>query len=249
MSQKVTKLQKYISQFNECMVGVIHYIGNIIPDSFFAQHRKEIETIFDEEPDEPIAYFLEFVYAVDKFRQGILDRDESVMMKESFEDTIDKGFNKGLVDKYDKNAKKTAAEELKKAYIKKIFSFKESWKIVTADQKHIIENIMITCVQICDKYVIAMDKINKSTELKEKGKKHHRKKKKSKKNIDFDDISTSSSGSSKGKNVRHKTIEEGDEDEELSVESGTSSRSSKSSRKKKKSVKKTSSRSTKKTTR
>jgi hypothetical protein len=192
------------------MSGVIIYIGNILPDSFFSQHLNEIQVIFKEEPNEPIAYFLEFVYAIDKFREGILRRDESVMMQESFEDSIDKTFKKGLINKYDKKGQNNPLSSVKQKYIKKIFDFKEAWKKIGMDQKKIVEDIMIMCVEICDKYVIIQNKINKE---KHGNTKHHHNHNnhhtnhnhsrhsddgaKIKKKINFDDISTSSSESSK----------------------------------------------------
>ena len=192
------KQEKNISNFNDCMLGVITYIGNILPGSFFSQHLGEIQIVFKQEPTEPIAYFLEFIYAVDKFREGILNRDENVMMHETFEDTFDKTLSKGLIGKFDKKCENNPLDDVKKKYIKKIFDFKESWKYIKNEQKKIVQDIMITCVKICNKYVILQDKINKGANHNEPKKK--KKPVKNKKKPSFDDISTSSlssSGSSK----------------------------------------------------
>jgi hypothetical protein len=196
MDKKKEKLKKHISNFNECLQGVIVYLGNILQDSFFAQHRKEIQCIFVQEPDEPIAYFLEFVYAIDKYRINILNRNEEFMINESFEDSIDQTFSKGLINKYDKNAKNYAMDINKKKYIKKIFDFKEAWIDLNITQKTIIQDLMIKCVNICDKYVLLQDKINRYNEKnKHKNKHKNKNNEKTKRLIDIDDISTSSTSS------------------------------------------------------
>ena len=178
------KLNKHISNFNECLLGLVGYMANILQDSFFAQHRKEIQLIFEQEPNEPIAYYLEFVYAVDKFRINILNRNEDFLLKESFEDSIDQTFTKGIINKYDKTSKHYEKQTLKQKYIKKIFDFKESWVELNQYQKTIIQDLMIRCVEICDKYVSLLDKINRCKEK--------LKNKKKEKLIEYDDISTTS---------------------------------------------------------
>ena len=132
MGRKVKKIEK---TFNKASAGLVSYLSNTCPKSYFAQNEQMIHDLIKKKPEEPIAYFTKFVYRDDEYREKLLDGDEDFFMEHSWDDI----------------------PNMEEQIIKKIFDFKELWVELNKEDKNTIKGIMKGFIVLCEKYIFALD--------------------------------------------------------------------------------------------
>lgn len=134
MSRTSRKIKKIEKTFNKASMGLVSYLSNLFPKSYFAQNEEMIFGLIKEKPSEPIAYFTTYVYKDDEYREQLINGNESFFMNHNWE-----------------NVPNMEAE-----IIKKIFDFKDLWLILDDSDKINIKGIMKGFVVLCEKYIFAL---------------------------------------------------------------------------------------------
>lgn len=127
----------YEAKFNKVILGVVQFISNCVPDSFFGKHKESIKSFVEEKPAEPIAYFLKYVYDNDTYREKLLNMDDSYFLNQDFQEVIsDNPFKKET-----------------EVYVKKMFYFRNLWLSFDETSKDLIRRSMISLLKISEKYI------------------------------------------------------------------------------------------------
>ena len=136
--------KKLESKFNNILLGIVDFVGNCFPQSWFGKNKELIRTIIEKRSEEPIAYFLEYIYKNDLYRTKLRDMDESFFLEQDFSEIT-------------KNNSK---------YIAKIFDFKELWLRFDEESKVLIKKLMFSLLTVSEKYINTLynEKIVKATD-------------------------------------------------------------------------------------
>jgi hypothetical protein len=118
-------------KFNNVIIGLINFISNCYEDSWFGENKKLIETFIESRPEEPIAYFLQYIYMNDTYRKKILEMDETFFLGQDFNEIT----------------------QNKNEYIKNLFNFKKIWMKFDDKSKKLIKKSMLCLVKISEKYI------------------------------------------------------------------------------------------------
>ena len=132
MSEKV-----YEDKFNKIIQWIIHFVGKISPSSFFCEHGEMLNKFIADRPEEPIAYFIKYVYNNDEYRTRLHNMDDAYFLHHNFDEIVDK------------SAKNPATQLL----IGKLFNFKDLWIIFDDAAKIMIKKAMRGLVVISENYI------------------------------------------------------------------------------------------------
>jgi len=191
MSEKV-----FEDKFNKVVQWLINFIGKIAPGSFIGEHHKILNEFILKKPEEPIVYFIQYVYKNDEYRNKLLNMDDTYFLNQSIDDFIGDHTINPIVY----------------TYIQKLFYYKELWGSFDNNSKTMIKKAMKGLIIICTNYIDALyeAKFGKQ-EVKNKTRNKLPKvdKKDSTSKYDTDSISVSSSSVDEkkhGKYINKKTL-------------------------------------------
>lgn len=147
-------IQKHITsaetEFNNTITALVSFMSNIRPKSLFAENKETVENIIKKRPDEPVAYFVKYVYSDDDYRKKLLARDEDFFM----------------------NADYSNAPDINAQKLQWVFDFKKLWKGLDKEDRELIKDTMVQFVEISEKYIFGLIERRKLVkEQKEKDKK------------------------------------------------------------------------------
>lgn len=189
MSEKV-----FEDKFNKVLQWLVNFIGKIAPGSFFGEHHKMLNEFILKKPEEPIVYFIEYVYKNDEYRNKLLNMDDTYFLNQSIDDVIGDHVIHPVVY----------------PYIKKLFYYKELWGSFDNNSKTMIKKAMKGLIIICNNYIDALYEAKfgkQETETNNTINHHIKLTKKSKKDstvkYDTDSISVSSSSVDEKKNGKY----------------------------------------------
>lgn len=128
MPKSIRSIEK---RFNRGVIGLVNFMSNLYPESYFGKNESLIENLVEERPEEPIAYFTKYVYSSDEYREKIRDMDESFFINHNY-------------------------TKVKSRHVQKVFDFKDMWSSMEDDEKKMIKSIMKEFINICDGYVDAL---------------------------------------------------------------------------------------------
>jgi len=123
--------KKYETKFNTVILGLVNFISNCIPSSFFGKHKIAIECFIDDKPAEPVAYFIQYIYSNDEYRNRLKNMDDAFF--------IDQTFNEIISDNSE--------------YVKRLFYFKELWRSFDDDSKMLVKRSMKGLIKISENYI------------------------------------------------------------------------------------------------
>ena len=181
--------KKYEVKFNTVILGLVNFISNCVPSSFFGKHKTAIECFIEDKPAEPVAYFIQYIYANDEYRNRLKNMDDAFF--------IDQTFNEIINDNSE--------------YVKRLFYFKELWKSFDDDSKMLVKRSMKGLIKISENYinVLYSSKVEhadvqivsekKCTVKSKTVKKHKKKLLESESDYDLDSISIGSKQNKKSK--------------------------------------------------
>jgi hypothetical protein len=137
--------KKYETKFNTVILGLVNFISNCLPSSFFGKHKTAIECFIDDKPAEPVAYFIKYIYSNDEYRNRLKNMDDDFF--------IDQTFNEIISDNSE--------------YVKRLFYFKELWISFDDDSKMLVKRSMKGLIKISESYInILYASKAKDTEIK-----------------------------------------------------------------------------------
>lgn len=128
------------SKFNYVMLNMIKYITKYYGDKDMKKIYKIIEKFIDNAPDEPIAYFLIYIYNIDEYRINILMNNDDFYLGKI---TAKIDFPIYAKEKYSK-------------FITKLFEFKDLWPKIDNNARKYIKKSMKCLVSISSHYVMLL---------------------------------------------------------------------------------------------
>ena len=126
-------------KFNKVLQWIINFIGSVSPNSFFGEYGYTLNGFIAMSPNEPIAYFIEYIYKNDEYRTKLKNMDDTYFMNQNIESVSDNIISASI-----------------QTYIKKLFYFKELWVSLDEMSKNMIKKAMKGLIIICKKYIDAL---------------------------------------------------------------------------------------------
>lgn len=123
--------KKYETKFNSVILGLVNFLSNCVPESFFGKHKMAIECFISDKPAEPIAYFIQYIYTNDEYRNRLKNMDDKFFINQDFDEIVNDNSE----------------------YVKKLFYFKELWKSFDSESKTLIKRSMKGLVKISENYI------------------------------------------------------------------------------------------------
>lgn len=125
-------MNNLVDKFN-CVIGnIFEYMIEFHSDKMNMKlYYDTFDKIIQKDKSIPIIQFLRHVYANDKYKDNILNRNDEFFLNYEV-----KGYG------------------LQKIIINKIFSFKKIWKDMEQDEKDYIKNCLVCLVKISHKYLL-----------------------------------------------------------------------------------------------
>lgn len=138
MNKYTEKEKKYEQTFNSVTLSIIDFISVIcishdISENFIYKNKNRIKDFIKNDPQEPIAYFLKYIYEDDFIRYKIK--------------TMDDNFYKKFV------SSTNLLKNIKGYYMNNIYNFSKIWNKIDDDCKNIIKKSMNSLITICEKYI------------------------------------------------------------------------------------------------
>jgi hypothetical protein len=149
----------YENKFNIVILGIIDFVSNSVPDSFFNKNNKKLHTFISKYSESAITNFIQYIYSNDEYRVRLRSMDDRFFIEQDF-NTLD----------------------IKSTHIKKLFYFKDLWINNFDDEsKMLIKKSMKTLINISEKYINTLyeknvgkyKKINNKVKIKKKKRKQH----------------------------------------------------------------------------
>jgi len=147
----------YENKFNIVILGIVDFVSDCVPDSFFNQNNKKLHNFISKCPESGIVNFIQHIYSNDEYRIRLRDMDDRFFIEQDFNDL-----------------------DIKSTHIKRLFYFKDLWINNFDDEsKNLIKKSMKTLINISEKYInILYDKnVKKYEKINKKVKKKKNKKK------------------------------------------------------------------------
>jgi hypothetical protein len=146
ISDKNNTLTQLMDIFNNLMLENIKQLLNDIPNNNdLITLQKGIGRIIFINKSEPISMFIKHIYADDDYRISLKTSNDSFFMNTSSEDIAKKHSSSFLID-----------EET----INNFFNFKKYWSIIQPETQTNIKSIMVSAVDIVEKYLEIKDDNN-----------------------------------------------------------------------------------------
>lgn len=120
-----------INKFNIIIKNMVDHIDTYYGDTLTNKIKYIIHNTILLKPNEPISFFILYIYKNDEYRRNILNYNDKFFI-ESRMDDITNGDN----DK-----------------ICKLFEFKQLWTICDDNTKNFIKKTMIVLITICTNYI------------------------------------------------------------------------------------------------
>ena len=130
--------QVYENKFNKIILSIVDFISTIcisynIPKNFIHNNKNKIKEFINTDKQEPIAYFLKYIYEDDVIRYKIKTMDDTF---------------------YNKFVKHTSLlKNWKGYYINNMYNFSTIWGKIDTEYKNIIKRSMSSLIIICEKYI------------------------------------------------------------------------------------------------
>lgn len=127
-------LNELTTKFNFVIVSMINHITEYYGDSDMSKMKLILQKIIADSPNEPISYFLLYVYNNDEYRYNILKQNDKFFLKEDYGSLTNGDTNKMC----------------------SIFEFKKLWKDIDDDTKNFIKKSMMALVKISENYILTL---------------------------------------------------------------------------------------------
>jgi len=85
--ESLTNTKKEVQDsFNKIILNMCNHLAKKYPQTYFGIYHDTAVKFITERPNEPIAYFIKYVYSNDEYREKIIAQDDSYFMGQSYED-------------------------------------------------------------------------------------------------------------------------------------------------------------------
>lgn len=85
--ESLTNTKKEVQDsFNKIILNMCNHLAKKYPQTYFGIYYDTVVKFITERPNEPIAYFIKYVYSNDEYREKIIAQDDSYFMGQSYED-------------------------------------------------------------------------------------------------------------------------------------------------------------------
>lgn len=154
ISESNAKLHKLITTFNDLGKEITISLSTDLPDNpDIILLSKGIKTMINMNYVEPISLFIKNVYIHDDYVRSIRKGKDDFFLNASPEDII-------------KNHDDSLGEDITRSNISdKIFQFKAYWKLLKHDTRDLIKAIMVTLIDITEKYIEIKDDTNEIAKI------------------------------------------------------------------------------------
>ena len=136
MDELLNSKQEIQDSFNKIMLTMYNHLAKKFPQSYFGIYSDTANKFVSERPNEPISYFIKYVYSNDEYREKIFAQDDSYFMNQNY-------------------------SEVPQEKSMKIFEIKELWNTLDDNTKKLIK---LTFKHLADRtklYVDILSDINK----------------------------------------------------------------------------------------
>ena len=136
MESLIKTKQEVQESFNKIILNMCDHMAKKYPNTYFGIYHDTVVKFITERPNEPIAYFVKYVYSNDEYREKIIAQDESYFMGQEY-------------------------KEVSQDHSVKIFEIKELWSTLDDTTKKLIK---MTFKHLADRtklYVDILSDINK----------------------------------------------------------------------------------------
>ena len=84
MDELLKNKQEVQESFNKIITTMYNHLAKKYPQSYFGIYSDTANKFIVERPNEPISYFIKYVYSNDEYRTKILAQDESYFMGQEY---------------------------------------------------------------------------------------------------------------------------------------------------------------------
>ena len=85
--ESLTNTKKEVQDsFNKIILNMCNHLAKKYPQTYFGIYHDTAVKFITERPNEPIAYFIKYVYSKNEYREKIIAQDDSYFMGQSYED-------------------------------------------------------------------------------------------------------------------------------------------------------------------
>jgi hypothetical protein len=134
------QMDNYVEMFNSVCKQVSSHLSNKFPNNRNIHiYGDVVNDVMKKKPKEPISIFIDKVYSNDKYRDSILEGNESFFRNSDHKD----------LTQHDESGTEV------------LFQFQSCWDDLNKESRHFIKEAMKTLVNLCDVYIEQLDDLNK----------------------------------------------------------------------------------------
>ena len=135
MDELLKNKQEVQESFNKIITTMYNHLAKKYPQSYFGIYSDTANKFIVERPNEPISYFIKYVYSNDEYREKIIAGDDSYFVNQEYEEASN--------------------------YASKIFKIKELWSSFDEVNKKLVKQTFKHMVDRSRLYIEILSNINK----------------------------------------------------------------------------------------
>jgi hypothetical protein len=136
----IEQIDNYVEMFNSVCKQVSGHLLNKFPNNRNIHIYGDIvNDVMKKKPKEPISIFVRDIYSNDKYRDSILERNETFFRHNDHKDLTTKDESGSEV----------------------LFQFQSCWDDLNKESRNFIKEAMKTLINLCDVYIEQFDELNK----------------------------------------------------------------------------------------
>ena len=86
MDELLKNKQEVQESFNKIITTMYNHLAKKYPQSYFGIYSDTANKFIVERPNEPISYFIKYVYSNDEYREKIIAGDDSYFVNQDYEE-------------------------------------------------------------------------------------------------------------------------------------------------------------------